>query len=152
MKKSELSNRQKGGQKRPRNEAFLLPDGNPRTKEKGNKSPESTMPAKQKCVVPAKHEHAGPSYEATLEARTRHWTQWIEPKGAALISEMLLPCHFVVKNYGPETLRLVAVDGDLMDLPPGTVRATYAKGTVRVENRGEKSVLIEFEFYPIYKK
>ena len=39
-----------------------------------------------------------------------------------------------------------------MDLPAGKVRTTYAYGTIRVENRGEKSVLIEFDFLPILKR
>jgi hypothetical protein len=83
---------------------------------------------------------------------TGKWTQWIKPKGAALLSQTLGPIHFVVKNHGAHTIRLVAQYGDLMDLHPGTVRATYASGTITVENRGEKSVLIEFEFLPIYIK
>jgi hypothetical protein len=79
-----------------------------------------------------------------------HWTQWIEPKGAALLAQTLMPCHFIVKNHGPESLRLVAQNGDLMDLPSGKVRATYARRTVTVENRSEKWVLIEFDFVPIH--
>ena len=63
-----------------------------------------------------------------------HWSQWIEPKGAALLSETLGPFYFVVKNHGPDGIMLVAQHGDLMDLPPGKVRATYGHGTVRVEN------------------
>jgi hypothetical protein len=47
---------------------------------------------------------------------------------------------------------LVAQNGDLKDLPPGAVRATYALGTITVENRGENPALIEFEFLPIYLK
>jgi hypothetical protein len=47
---------------------------------------------------------------------------------------------------------LAAGHGDLMDLPAGAVRATYAHGIIRVENRGEKSVLIEFDFLPIFKR
>ena len=79
-----------------------------------------------------------------------HWSQWIEPKGAALLAQTLMPCHFVVKNHGPESLRLVAQNGDLMDLPSGKVRATYAHRTVTVENRSEKWVLIEFDFVPVH--
>jgi hypothetical protein len=69
---------------------------------------------------------------------------------------------FALANFGAHPLRhqeswgahhrLVAQQGDLMDLSPGAVRATYARGTITVENRGEKSVLIEFEFLPIYLK
>jgi hypothetical protein len=81
-----------------------------------------------------------------------HWSQWIEPKGAALLSETLGPFYFVVKNHGPDGIMLVAQHGDLMDLPPGKARATYGHGTVRVENRGEKWVLIEFDFLPIFKR
>jgi hypothetical protein len=80
----------------------------------------------------------------------RFWTQWIEPKGAALLAQTLMPCHFVVKNHGPESLRLVAQNGDLTDLPSGKVRATYAHRTVTVENRSEKWVLIEFDFVPVH--
>jgi hypothetical protein len=82
----------------------------------------------------------------------RHWTQWIEPRGAALLSEMLGPIYFVIKNHGPDGVMLVAAHGDLMDLPAGKVRATYAHGTIRVENKGEKSALIEFDFLPIFKR
>ncbi len=77
------------------------------------------------------------------------WTQQIEPKGAALLSQLLKPCTFVVKNHGPASVRLVAQYGDLMDLAPGAVRATYANGTITVENTGETSVTIEFDFLPI---
>src|SRR5262245_53959355 len=82
----------------------------------------------------------------------RFWTQRIDPKGAALLAQTLMPCHFIIKNHGPNNIRLVAEQGDLMDLPPGAVRATYARGTITVENWGEKSTLIEFEFLPIYTK
>jgi hypothetical protein len=47
---------------------------------------------------------------------------------------------------------LMAQHGDLMDLAPGAERATYAYGTINVENRGEKPVLIEFDFLPIHTK
>jgi hypothetical protein len=84
----------------------------------------------------------------------RFWTQRIEPKGAALLAQTLMPSHFVIKNHGPGPVSLVAHDGDLMDLPPGAVRATYARGTITVKNTGEKSVLIEFDFLPnfIFKR
>jgi hypothetical protein len=82
----------------------------------------------------------------------RFWTQWIEPRGAALLSETLGPCYFVIKNHGPYGIMLVAGHGDLMDLPAGAVRASYAYGTIRAENRGEKSVLIEFDFLPVFKR
>ncbi len=39
-----------------------------------------------------------------------------------------------------------------MDLQPGAVRATYAHGTIRVENPGEKPALIESDFLPILLK
>jgi hypothetical protein len=82
----------------------------------------------------------------------RFWTQRIAPKGAALLSQTLRPCLFVIKNHGPNGIMLVAQYGDLIDLPPGAVRATYALGTTTVENRGEQPVLIEFEFLPILAK
>lgn len=80
---------------------------------------------------------------------TKGWTQRIEPRGAALLSETLGACYFVIKNHGPGSVALVAGHGDLMDLAPGAVRASYAHGTIRVENRSEKSALIEFDFLPI---
>jgi hypothetical protein len=93
------------------------------------------------------------THSAALEGPAeRFWTQWIEPKGAALLSETLGPCYFVIKNQGPGGIMLVAGAGDLMDLPAGKVRATYAHGTIRVENRGETSVLIQFDFLPIFKR
>jgi hypothetical protein len=80
---------------------------------------------------------------------TGKWTQWIKPKGAALLSQTLGPIYFVIKNCGSNNVMLMAQQGDLMDLPPGAVRATYARGTINVENRGDKSVLIEFQFLPV---
>jgi hypothetical protein len=82
----------------------------------------------------------------------RFWTQWIRPKGAALLSQMLGPVYFVVKNHGANNVMLVAHHGDLIELPAGAVRATYARGTITVENKGEKPALIEFEFMPIHLK
>ena len=66
----------------------------------------------------------------------RHWTQWIEPKA--------------VKNHGRNNVMLMAQHGDLMGLSPGAVRATYARGTITVESRGENPALIGFEFIPIF--
>ena len=39
---------------------------------------------------------------------------------------------------GRNRVTLVAAHGDLMDLPAGAVHATYAHGTVRVENQERK--------------
>jgi hypothetical protein len=111
-----------------------------------------TVPAKRKSAVPAKQEHAVPSHETALEDRTGHWIERIEPRGTALLSQTLGPIYFVIKNRSPNSVFLMAEYGDLMDLPPGKVRATYAAGTITVENRSEKSALIEFDFLPIYKK
>jgi hypothetical protein len=86
------------------------------------------------------------------EGPSGHWTQWIKPKGAALLAETLGRAHFVIKNHGPNGVRLVATHGDLMDLPAGAVRATYAHGIVRVENWSEDSVLVEFDFLPLHIK
>jgi hypothetical protein len=79
----------------------------------------------------------------------RFWTQWIEPKGAALLSETLGRAHFVIKNHGPNGVFLVAAHGDAMDLPAGAVRVTYVYGMVRVENNSEDPVLVEFDFLPL---
>lgn len=69
-----------------------------------------------------------------------------------MLSQTLGPIYFIVKNCGSNNVMLMAEQGDLMDLPPGAVRATYARGMITVENRGDKSVLIEFDFLPIYIK
>jgi hypothetical protein len=117
------------------------------------KTAKSKAAPKRKGTVPAKQKHVVPSREAALEARTGHWTQWIPPSGVALISERLTSCHVVVKNHGAHTVMLVAQHGDLFDLAPGAVRATYASGIIRVENEDKKSgVLIEFDFYPYFGK
>jgi hypothetical protein len=82
----------------------------------------------------------------------RHWIQWIEPKRAALLAETLGRAHFVIKNHGPNGVTLVAAHGDLMDLPAGAVRVTYAHRLVRVENKSDSRVLIEFDFLPLHFK
>jgi hypothetical protein len=97
------------------------------------------MAAKQKRRAPAEQKRRAPVNGGGPEGPSgRFWTQRIEPKGAALLSETLRPCHLVIKNHGPNNVRLVAQYGDLMDLSPGVVRSTYANGTIRVENTGEK--------------
>jgi len=107
----------------------------------------SAAAAKRKSSVPANPETAVPAHDSAA-----HWTQWIEPKAAALVSETLGPVYFVVKNHGSNNVFLMTRYGDLMDLAPGAVRATYARGTIRIENRGEKPVLIEFDFLPFFLK
>ena len=98
--------------------------------------------------VPAKRS-AVPAHDVA----SGHWTQTIEPKRAAFISENLMPVHFVVKNHGPVSVFLVAEHGKQMDLGPDAVHATYASGKVWVENRDEKSgAMIEFDFLPIFRK
>jgi hypothetical protein len=110
-----------------------------------------TMPAKRKNAGPAKQKHVVPS--PALEGRAGHWTQWIEPKRVAFISENLMPVHFVIKNHGPGPVFLVAQQGKHMDLGPNVVHVTYAYGIIRVENRDEKlGALIEFDFLPIFRK
>ena len=81
----------------------------------------------------------------------RFWTQWIKPRGSAFLAQMLGPVYFVIKNHGSNNVMLTAHHGDLMDISPGAVRATYAHGTITVENRGEDPALIEFDFLPILK-
>ena len=108
-----------------------------------------TVPAKRKSAVPTKQEHPVPSCE---KGHTGHWNQWIKPKRAALLSQTVGPIYFIVKNCGSNNVMLMAQQGDLMDLAPGAVRATYAHGTINVENRGGKPVLIEFDFLPIHRK
>jgi hypothetical protein len=111
-----------------------------RTSAKQNRS----SPAEQKGGAPANGRGSG-------SPTGRFWTQWIEPKGTALLSEHLNPCHLVVKNHGPHDVKLVSQGGYPMELRPGTVRATQVGGTIEVENTGENSVLIEFEFLPLIK-
>jgi len=81
-----------------------------------------------------------------------HWTQVITRGRPALLSERGVRCYFVVKNHGPDTVLLVAEHGEHFEVSPGSVRATYAHGIIRVEDRGEKSAFIEFEFLPLQSK
>jgi hypothetical protein len=92
------------------------------------------------------------SHDGSSLLSGRFWTQWIAPKGAALLSERVGPVYFVVKNHGQTNVLLVAEYGERFDVSPGTVRATYGRGTIRVENPGDKPALIEFEFLPILIK
>lgn len=101
------------------------------------------MRAKQKTKRPG---HGAP------DGPIGHWTQRITRERPALLSEQGVRCYFIVKNHGPDGAYLEADYGDHYDLPPGAVRATYAFGIIRVENRGEKSALIEFDFLPLSHK
>jgi hypothetical protein len=107
----------------------------------------SAAAAKRKSSVPANPETAVPAHDSA-----GHWTQRIEPKGAALLAETLGRVYFVIKNHGPNGVFLVAAHGDAMDLPSGAVRATYAHGIIQVVNKSEDPVLVEFEFLPIFLK
>jgi hypothetical protein len=69
-----------------------------------------------------------------------------------LLAQMLGPVYFVMKNHGSNNVMLNAHQGDLKEVPPGAVRATYARGTITIENLGDKPVLIEFQFLPILIK
>jgi hypothetical protein len=112
------------------------------------KAAKSKAAPKRKGTVPAKRS-AVPAHDVA----SGHWTQTIEPKRTAFISENLMPVHFVIKNHGPGPVFLAAAQGKQMDLGPDAVHVTYACGTVWVENRDEKlGALIEFDFYPIFRK
>jgi hypothetical protein len=92
------------------------------------------------------HVKTKPKFATHSAPSKDHWVQTIEPRRAALLSETVGPCYFVIKNHGPGGIMLVAAYGDQMDLPAGQVRATYAQGTIRVENHGDEAVLVEFDF------
>jgi hypothetical protein len=79
-----------------------------------------------------------------------HWDQWIEPKGVAYLTQTFQPYHAIIKNHGPAYVRLYALRGDDMHLPPGKVRGTFFQENLRVENlSATKPALIEFEFVPL---
>jgi len=109
--------------------------------------------AKEKRTVPAKRESAVADHDAASAGRRGgHWTVSINPRGAALIAQTLRPCHLVIQNHGPGQVWLVAGGGDLMDLTPGDLRATYVRGVLTVEVRDDKPALIELEFFPAFFK
>jgi len=101
-------------------------------------------------VAPAKRKRMVTAEDAAFSVGT-HFTEVIPSQGAALLAQTLGHCNFVIKNHGPEGVKLVAQAGDVMDLPAGRVRATHAYGHIRVENDGEKPALIEFDFLPYSK-
>jgi hypothetical protein len=93
------------------------------------------------------------AHDAALEGRSeRHWTMPIKPGERVFIAQTLRPCHLVFKNHGPGNVKLFAGNGDLMDLPPGHLRATYVSGEITVESTGKKSALIALELLPILIK
>ena len=111
------------------------------------------MSKKKAMSTTAKRKHVAAGCKAAAsDSKGGHWTQSIEPKSAALLSKMLGPTCFVVKNLGSNNLLLASVHGAPMDLSPGAVHATYTYGDIRVENPGEKPALIEFDFLPIFLK
>jgi hypothetical protein len=103
-------------------------------------------------AIRAKFRSMLPVWRTTLKYRNGHWNVWVTRERAGLFAQMLRPCHVVVQNHGPAPVRLVAQDGDLMDLPPGCLRATYVRGTLIVEVRGEDPALIELEFLPLLSR
>jgi hypothetical protein len=81
-----------------------------------------------------------------------HWTQVITRTKPALLAERAVRCYFVVKNHGPDNVFLFTEHGEYFELRAGSVRAAYAHGIIRVEDKAEKSALIEFEFLPLQSK
>jgi hypothetical protein len=79
----------------------------------------------------------------------KFWSQWLGPRGVAFLAQTVGPMYFVVKNCGAGRICLAADNGDLTDLPPGAVRATYAHGNITVKNLAEQPCRIEFDFLPI---
>ncbi len=69
-----------------------------------------------------------------------------------MLAQNLIPAYLMFKNHGSNSLALTSGFGNLFDLPPGAARAVYVRGDVGVENRGEKSAVIEFDFLPIFRK
>jgi hypothetical protein len=111
----------------------------------------SVTTAAQKITVPTERKRKT-RRPAKRRTGNGHWTVRVTRNQPALIAEMLRPCHLIIQNHGPATIKLVANDGDLMDLPPGALRATYASGLVRIEVCGTQSALIELEFQPVFVK
>jgi len=106
-------------------------------------------PKKGQSTAAAKRKREVADYEG---GRSGRWTMRIEPNEAAFIAQNLTPCHLVIQNHGPGLIKLVAQNGDLMDLSSGKLRATYVHGSLTVEVRGDKPALIELEFLPVFLK
>lgn len=111
---------------------------------KSKKKTEIDLPVREGKLLPA--------HDAASHSRNGHWTISIKPRKAALIAQMLRPCHLVIQNHGPGQIWLVAQDGDLMDLPSGNLRATYVRGALTIEVRDDKQAVVELEFLPVFLK
>jgi hypothetical protein len=49
------------------------------------------------------------AHDATFERRSgRFWTIRINPKETALIAQTLRPCHLVIQNHGPGSIKSAA--------------------------------------------
>ena len=116
------------------------------------KKAKSSAAAKKKRTLPATRESDVPAHDATSQSRSGHWAILIDPHKMAFIAQTLRPCHVVIQNHGPGQSWLAAQDGDLMDLLPGQLRATYVCGSLTIEVRGAKPALIELEFFPVFLK
>src|SRR5262245_56126205 len=78
---------------------------------------EGLMSKKKAMSTTAKRKHVAAGCKAAAsDSKGGHWTQSIEPKSAALLSKMLGPTCFVVKNLGSNNLLLASVHGAPMDL------------------------------------
>jgi hypothetical protein len=114
-------------------------------------------PSKPKTKVATKRKRlklAKPKGEAAATREGvvpgRHWTILVKPMDSAFIAQMLRPCHLIIKNHGPGNVKLYAHNGDLMDLNPGNLRATYVSGEITVKSTDNKSALIELELSPVF--
>ena len=111
--------------------------------------PKRTVPAKQYRTAPAERKSTVTAHDTKADILGgAHWTIMVEPEETIFIAENMAMCQMVIKNHGPEIVRLCAAYGDQLDLWPGKLRVTDAWGKVSVENKGNKSALIEVDFMP----
>jgi hypothetical protein len=114
--------------------------------------PKNTVATKRKLAMPAKLKGEAAATREGAVFPGQHWTVLVKPMDSAFIAQMLRPCHLIIKNHGPGNVMLHAHDGDLMDLNPGNLRATYVSGEITVKSTENESALIELELLPIFLK
>jgi hypothetical protein len=115
------------------------------------KTQASRAAPKRRVVPGAKIKNGIPDTVAT-RVLNGHWFVEVTRTRPGLVAEGLRPCHVIVQNHGPGTVKLVANDGDLMDLSPGDLRASYAQGSVRIEGYSRKPSFVELEIQSLVGK
>jgi hypothetical protein len=81
--------------------------------------------------------------------KPKFWTLLVEPETNVVVCDQVRQCQAVLKNHGPEVIRVCPGSGPQFELWPGKLRVVDILYSLSLENHGEQSTLVEMSFAPL---